>query len=189
MNGSTSLWALLGTFVVFLITNLNAYARQSRSVKLAQTVSLVGTDVAPGVYQVNWRGHSPKGTVTLQAGKRVVAAATGKWVERHVNYDRDALICQTGEGGLGRVVEMQFAGKSQVLVLDESRSEAQSPSVVIPLCVVSARGNEAAFTPGDGCQHIRFLGKPSANRVVSPAVPYFGDGFPQPNHTVSRQRK
>src|SRR5215469_14028093 len=110
MKGSTSTRALVGTSVVFLIAGLNVYARQSRSFELAQTVSLAGTEVVPGVYKMEWQARSPEVTLTLRAGKRVVATTTGKWVDRHVKYTRDALVCETGGRGLRRVLEIQFAG-------------------------------------------------------------------------------
>jgi len=189
VKASTVVPAPVGTLALFMIVSLSASARQSRSVKLPQPVSFAGTEVAPGVYELEWRGLRPDVRITLRAGKRIVAAATGKWADRYVKCTGDALICQTGEGRVGRVIEMQLAGNSRVLVLDGTRSEAQLTSMVIPLCAVSARGNGAAFTPGGGCQHIQFVGKPSANRAAFPADSYFDEGFPQPSHPVGPQRK
>jgi hypothetical protein len=190
MKGPTSIRAFVATSVVFLVASLTAYARQSRSFELAQPVSLAGTEIVPGVYEVEWQAHSPEVTVTLRAGKRTMATATGKWVERQVKYNRDALICQTGEGRLARVLEVQFAGKSQVLVLDEPASEAQMTSILIPLCAVSARGDETRPGPGDGCKRIHFLGQPTTtSRDSFPADFSLSDGFPDRSRTPILQRK
>jgi hypothetical protein len=190
MKRPASVPAFVGTSVAFLLASLTAHARHSRSFELAQPVSLAGTEIVPGVYEVEWQAHSPEVTVTLRAGKRTVATATGKWVERQMKYNRDAFICQTGEGRLARVLEVQFAGKSQVLVLDEPASEAQMTSMLIPLCAVSARSDETRSRPGDGCEQIHFLGKPTTtSRDSFPADPSFSDGFPDRSRTPILQRK
>jgi hypothetical protein len=169
---------LVGTSVALLLVGFTAYAGTSKTYELAQPVWLAGTEVAPGVYKLRWQEHTPEVTVTLLAGKRKVAVATGKWLERSLTYTSgDAFICQTGESRSTRVVEIRFAGRSQALVLDEAG--AQSNSVVVPLCSPAKLGDETRSAAGGGCQHIRLLGTPTApRRDLFPTDSYFGNSFP-----------
>lgn len=190
MKHRRSVRVLMGTSVAFLLAGLTAYARTSGTYELTQSVSLAGAEVPPGVYKVRCREQTPKVTVSLWAGRRKVAAATGKWLERNTTYGSDAFICRTGESGSRAVVEMRFAGKSRALVLDEAEVQSTSTSLVVTLCSVAKLGEETRSAPGGGCPRIRFLGTPKVpRRDVLATDPHSANSFPGWNQRVIPQRK
>jgi hypothetical protein len=188
MKERHSVRVLVGTSVAFLLVGLNVYAGTSKTYELTEPVLLGETEVTPGVYKVKWQDHTSEATVTLWAGKRKVAAATGKWVDRNLTYASDAFICQTGQSRSRPVVEIQFAGKHQALVLDQTA--ARSTSILVPLCSVTQLGDGTRSMPSGACQHIRFLGTPRVpSLAVFPTTPSSGNSFPGWNQRVAPQRK
>lgn len=104
--------------VVLALASAPAFAKNARSLNLEYPVTLGSSQIAPGNYTVTWEQHSPEATVSFMKGKRVLATAEAKWVERNVKYQRNSVVYNTAADGSHRIIEIRFAGMSQVMVLN-----------------------------------------------------------------------
>jgi hypothetical protein len=108
--------------MVLALAAASAFAKDQRTVTLKHEASLNGTTVAAGSYKVTWSAESGDPTVNFVKGKENVATAQAKWVDRDTKYDTDQVVYSNDGGGAPKIVELRFAGKSQVLVFDDSMS-------------------------------------------------------------------
>jgi hypothetical protein len=186
--------AVIGLLV---LASLSVFAKDVRTIKLPDPAWLAGAELVPGSYELSWVSHSPEATVTLKQGKNVVATVEGKWVERNVKYDRNALVYEIGTSGSRKIVEIRLAGKSQALVFDtpgskESASSGEPTASMELPCAPTAVGATFAASAGNG-RCIQFLGKPSivrrANAFDNLTGDMWHDTFPERSHAVMPQRK
>ncbi len=110
---------ILGLATVLAIS-ASAYAKNSRNVNLAQAVTIGGTHLAAGHYQVSWETHSPEATVTFKSDKKIVATTAGKLVERPSKYENNSVVYSDNPDGSRTIIEIRFAGSNQVLTFGES---------------------------------------------------------------------
>ena len=103
-----------------LVTAGTALAKDSRNVKLPYAASIHGTQLGPGVYQINWETHSPEATVTFKQKQSVVATAQGKLEERPTKFQNNSVVYSTNPDGSRTIVEIRFGGSNQVLTFGES---------------------------------------------------------------------
>jgi hypothetical protein len=132
----------LGTSVLsvarLLASGIPALAKNSRTVTLAYDVVLKGTSLLAGQYSVRWVTHSPGATVEFVRNHQVVLSTEGR-VEERINafdrnvaahtesrldcrnnpYDYDAVFYNTASDGTMSLVEIRFAGSSNVLVFNQ----------------------------------------------------------------------
>jgi hypothetical protein len=113
-----AIWLLALAFA--LVGSGSAFAKNSRKVNLGKAVTIHGTQLAPGNYQVSWETHSPEATVTFTHKKAVVATAEGKLVERPTKYENDSVVYSDNDNGSRTIIEIRFAGSNQVLTFNES---------------------------------------------------------------------
>ena len=173
---------------VCLMASVSAFAKNSRSLKLAYRASLSGTQIAAGQYKLVWDLHGPDATVMLMKNKSVVATTRGKWVDGRTQYRSDAVIYTTGPNGERSITEIRFAGMKQALVLSDSSSVTAIPTT--HTLVEGMPTAQAAETGGARAKaaRIRFLGKPRVARQQSrdlgldPAIwlPAFSTFRPRP---------
>jgi hypothetical protein len=117
INGVSKYFAR--ALALFLFVSLPAFANNFHTVDSVVTPN--GTQIPAGVYEVTYKSHSPTATVTFKQGGRVVATLDGKWVDRDLKYDNDALVYDTNSDGTRTLIEIRFAGKKQALVLGNVR--------------------------------------------------------------------
>lgn len=157
---------LAPVFTIVLTATASAFARESRSVKVAYPASVAGTAIPAGEYKLRWDSQGPDATVTLIKGKKVVITAHAQWVDRDREYDQNAVVYETGPGGSRTITEMRFAGSSRVLILGDSPSATQGAasaparSTARPTPTPTAKPGSS----GDKTSNIRFLGKPTKTR-------------------------
>ena len=113
---------LIPLVVVLALVTASAMAKDRHNVTLRHGATISGTTVAPGEYKVTWSAESGDPTVNFIKGKESVASAQAKWVERNSKYDNDQVLYQNDGGAAPKILEIRFAGKSQVLVFDNSAS-------------------------------------------------------------------
>lgn len=104
--------------IALALASSSALAKNARSLSLAYPVVVGGSQIAAGDYKVAWEQHSPEATVSFMRGKKVVATAQARWVERNLKYPRNSVIYSAGADGSRGIVEIRFAGMSQVMVFD-----------------------------------------------------------------------
>ncbi len=110
---------LLPLLALLVVPAGSAWAKDkdSRSLKLAYTVKVNGTEVPAGVYKLAWGSDTNK--LTLEKGKDVIGTLDGKWVDRDSKYASDTVVYDTNADGSRRVAEIRFAGSNKVLVVGD----------------------------------------------------------------------
>ena len=80
--------SLITAAMVFLIPAL-AFAGQKNSanLELDQSVTIAGTQLAPGQYKLIWEGNAPNVTVSFVEGKKTVATTPAKLVSNTTNLE------------------------------------------------------------------------------------------------------
>ena len=143
MKRSTGIRLVMASSALFLVTSLPTFAKNVGTFDFPFAGALAGTEVNPGTYEVSWESHSLVATLTIRKGKKVVATTDGKWVERDVMYDKNAVVYETAGNGLRRIIELRFAHSHQALVVGGSNSEPTAQSM-LPVC-----GDNLALPSGD----------------------------------------
>jgi hypothetical protein len=103
------------TLIIFAV-NLSMWASNEKTLPFRTEVTLNGTRLPVGLYQISWVSHSPEATVTFVRVGKVMVTAMGKWVERDTTYKADALVYSTNADGSHTLLEIRFAGRKQALV-------------------------------------------------------------------------
>jgi hypothetical protein len=101
---------------IILIVALTGLAKNARTLTLRTPVTLQGTEISAGQYEVSWVSHSPTATITFTQNNTTVATADGKWVDRDVTYPADAVMYTNNADGSHTLVEIRFGGTIQALV-------------------------------------------------------------------------
>lgn len=101
---------------VMLLLNLSARASNSKTLAFTTEVTLNGSKLPPGYYEIRWVSHSPEASVTLVRAGHVMVTAMGKWVKRGAKYKADALVYTNNADGSHMLLEIRFAGRSAALV-------------------------------------------------------------------------
>lgn len=112
---------LTPVLVAILVLALSATtfaASGSSNVKLFSAAQLNGTSLAAGEYKVKWDSHSPEADVTFLQGKKTVATAHAKLVDRDQASPENAVVTRANSDGSATIVEIRFEGKKSVLVFD-----------------------------------------------------------------------
>lgn len=102
--------------LIVLALNLSAWANNGKTLSFRTEVTLNGSTLPTGFYEISWVSHSPEATVTFVKAGQVVATAMGKWVDRGAKYHTDAVVYTNNADGSHTLVEIRFAGKNQALV-------------------------------------------------------------------------
>jgi hypothetical protein len=107
-----------GVLVVLIVLalNLSAWANNSKTVSFRTEVTLNGSKLPSGYYEISWVSHSPEATVTFAKIGQATVTAMGKWVDRGAKYHVDAVVYSNNADGSHTLLEIRFAGKSQALV-------------------------------------------------------------------------
>ena len=113
---------LCGTIVAmafFMAAGAAAKADDSRNMVLHYDVTVAGSHVASGSYNIHWQTHSPEATVSFLQGKKVVATAEGKVVDRGRTYGSNEVVYDQTPAGTRVIQELRFRGSSEVIVFNE----------------------------------------------------------------------
>lgn len=100
--------ALLATMGMVLPT-FAADEHVNKSITIADTVTVNGTQLKPGDYRVKVDGDK----VTIERGSKVVATAEGKWEPRAERFEDTAIIFDANH----QVQEIRFSGHKDALVI------------------------------------------------------------------------
>lgn len=100
-------------------------AERRRDLTVTERTFLQGTEIPSGDYSLKWQanGDPDEFTLTVQAGKKVLATAIGRRVTLEKPSVYDSLIYLPGEAGSRNLIEIRFAGKKEAIRV-EPRVEA-----------------------------------------------------------------
>jgi hypothetical protein len=104
--------------VVLMLTS-SVFAGQ-RSVYFMKGTYLGETNLPEGQYELTWKKDRDSDVyrVQVQIGTRVVATAEGRLVDRGQRNEGNAVITRSNGNGTREIQEIQFRGKTTVLVID-----------------------------------------------------------------------
>ena len=104
--------------LVLALTATAFAATNSANIKLFGAAQLNGKSLAAGEYKVKWESHSPEADVTFLQGKKAVATAHAKLVDRGQAARENAVVTRANSDGSESIVEIRFEGKKSVLVFE-----------------------------------------------------------------------
>lgn len=107
---------LILLIVVTLALAFSAAANNSKTLSFRTEVTLNGSKLPTGFYEITWVSHSPEATVTFVKAGQTMITAMGKWVDRDVKYDTDTVVYTNNPDGSHTLLEIRFAGRKQALV-------------------------------------------------------------------------
>jgi len=107
---------LVLVILIVIGSNLQAWANNGKTVSFRTEVTLNGSKLPSGYYEISWVSHSPEATVTFAKTGQATVTAMGKWVDRGAKYHTDAVVYSNNPDGSHTLLEIRFAGKNQALV-------------------------------------------------------------------------
>jgi hypothetical protein len=106
--------------LVFAVAiSAEAKTKNAGVLALPYDASVAGSHLASGTYHVRWETHSPGVTVTFQQGKKVVATAEAKTVDRGTKFVNGSVVYTKNADGSRAIHEIRFAGSSEAIVFKE----------------------------------------------------------------------
>ena len=103
--------------VAFIVTmSATAEAKISKTVLLTHDVTVAGSHLAKGDYDIQWQTHSPEATISIRRKGKVVATTEGVVVDRGTKYKSDSVVYAEAAGGGRLIQELRFNGSSAVVV-------------------------------------------------------------------------
>src|SRR5262249_54293356 len=108
----------LALVLVLALSVTSFAATGSANIKLFSGAQINGKSLAAGEYKVQWDSHSPDADVTFLQGKKAMATAHAKMVDRDQAYTENAVVTRANSDGSETIVEIRFAGKRSVLVFE-----------------------------------------------------------------------
>ena len=111
-------WAVAAALI---FATLPLFARSGRELRIGSDAVLQGQLLPIGSYRLSWKpnGRPDEVELAILDGKKVVASATAKWVDRATRSDYDSIVYRSGPKGTQTIVEIRFAGKRQVMRVTE----------------------------------------------------------------------
>ncbi|MDR3676062.1 MAG: hypothetical protein P4N24_11280 [Acidobacteriota bacterium] len=104
---------------LIVVAGAAAKPKDSKDVVLHHDVTIAGSHLASGNYNIQWQTHSPGATVTFSHGSKVVATAEGKVENRGTKYGANQVVYSEAGNGAHAIQEIRFRGSSEVLVFNE----------------------------------------------------------------------
>jgi hypothetical protein len=110
--------ALVSTFALLFSFNAFAKDRNQRSVNIPDSVSIAGTQLAPGNYKVNWQGAGPAVHVNFLKNGKVVASAPATLRINDSKVTQDDII--TNKSANSRMLrEIDFSHQKEALLFNQ----------------------------------------------------------------------
>src|SRR5258708_27698780 len=98
-----------------LLLSASAFAANKGSFNLSEPVTVSGTQLTAGQYQVRWEGNGPEVQVSILLEGKVVTAVLAHLIELSRNGAYDATVWNKNDDGTKSLTEIDFAGKKYAL--------------------------------------------------------------------------
>lgn len=113
--------ALVSTFALLFSFNAFAKDKNQRSVNIPDSVSIAGTQLAPGSYKVNWQGTGPAVNVNFLKNGKVVASAPATLRTNDNKVTQDDVIIDDTTGTKAKTLrEIDFSHQKEALVFSQN---------------------------------------------------------------------
>ena len=105
-----------------------ALAADKGSLKIYEPVTVNGTKLAAGDYQVKWEGTGPNVELNIIKSKKVVVTVPARLVELNRPERNSASVTLMAEDGTTSLTEIRFAGSKYELAIGQEAASAESGS-------------------------------------------------------------
>jgi hypothetical protein len=122
---SVSKSVILGLALLLAST---AFAATKGNLQLINPVTVNGTNLKPGEYQLQWEGTGPNVELSIVKGKNVLTKVPAHVVPLETAAANDAAITQKNNSGPNSLTGIRFEGKKFELQLGEASDGMQSGS-------------------------------------------------------------
>lgn len=124
MNLRKSLCVMTVALALFVAANAAAGEKGSGYAVVHHDVTVAGSHLASGSYNVQWQTHSPEATVkfvqkSFLQREKVAATVEGKVVDRGTAYPSNQVVYRENANGAREIQELRFKGSSQVIVFNQ----------------------------------------------------------------------
>jgi hypothetical protein len=103
-----------------LLLATSAFAATKASLQLSNPVTVNGTALKPGEYQLQWEGSGPNVELSILKGKNVVAKVPAHMVDLETPAANDAAVTRENPAGPSSLAGVRFQGKKFALELGEA---------------------------------------------------------------------
>jgi len=108
------------------LLSASAFAVTKGSFHLSGPLTVSGTPLAEGEYEVQWDGSGPDVQVTILSRRKVVTVVPAHVIELTRNGVNDATVWKKKDDGTWSLVEIDFAGKKYALDFRAATTETDS---------------------------------------------------------------
>jgi hypothetical protein len=111
-----------------LLIATSALAANKGSLNTSQLVTVNGTKLAAGDYQVKWEGTGPKVELNIIKSKKVVVTVPARLVELSRPEPNSAYGTLMAKDGTTSLTEIRFAGSKYELTIGQEAASSESGS-------------------------------------------------------------
>jgi hypothetical protein len=109
----------------FLIAT-SALAANKGSLNISEPLTVNGTKLAAGDYQVKWEGTGPNVELNIIKSNRVIVTVTARLVELSRPGRDSASVTRKAEDGTTSLTEIRFSGKKYELAIGQESAATES---------------------------------------------------------------
>lgn len=109
-----------------LLLASSAFAATKASLQLNNPVTVNGTNLKPGDYNLQWEGSGDKVELSILKGNKVIAKAPAHVVALETPAAYDAALTQKSASGANTLAGVRFQGKKFALDLGEASDGMQA---------------------------------------------------------------
>jgi hypothetical protein len=113
----SGMWGL--ALAVCLAAGTSAFGKNSHVVRLYDSLSVGGTQIAAGEYKINWEGQGASTQVSFAKGNKVVATASAKLVDAGQKHAQNRVDYVEDGKGTAKLTQIHLGGTSQSLVFTQ----------------------------------------------------------------------
>jgi hypothetical protein len=106
----------------------SALAANKGSLNISQPVTVNGTKLAAGDYQVKWEGTGPNVELNIIKSNRVIATVPARLVELSRPERASASVTRKAEDGTTSLTGIRFSGKKYELSIGQEAASVESGS-------------------------------------------------------------
>jgi len=114
---------LLGLTLLLATT---AWAANKGSLKVYESVTVNGTKLAEGDYQLNWEGTGSNVELNIIKSNKVLVTVPARLVELSRPGDGAAYLTRKAEDGSLSLIEIRFSGKKYELAIGQESAATES---------------------------------------------------------------
>jgi hypothetical protein len=111
-----------------LLIATSALAANKGSLNISEPVTVNGTKLAPGDYQVKWEGTGPNVELNIIKSNKVVAMVSARLVELSRPQADSSSVTRTSDDGSTALTEIRFAGRKYELAIGQEAASVESGS-------------------------------------------------------------